>query len=418
MIIQVGQAIGALWTILLLIVDSIIGARLLRVAGPARVAAFQEALAAGRMPHREILDGVLIIVGGAFLLTPGFITDVVRPAAADPARRARSIARGVTRMLAAPRPAAVAHRVVPPGGSRRQAAGPRPRARTPSRRSRSSARAELERPSAGGRSRGSRRRHGRPLRPDGPLRGCPGRRAAGRGDHGRGRAVAAGDARSRARSTRAVAIEDWERTARRQPVTSASMRALRRSTPSRRRAAPRRPRRAAPRERRPACAGTESAVRSCASEGTLDGRRHARPLRVHRRCARTRGETADGRRGGASCTRPRGGRRARARSRRCAPAADAARRRAAWPAHLVDARIGRPAPFEDVRLSTDLRRGRAAAQGRRSSCPPRRRIPARLSGEAVCGALLELGGAARVSFFRWSLDGAAGLGRYEMEPAP
>jgi UPF0716 protein FxsA len=76
-IIQVGQAIGALWTVLLLVVDSIIGARLLRWQGGRAWVNFQNALAAGRIPHREILDGVLIIVGGAFLLTPGFVTDAL-----------------------------------------------------------------------------------------------------------------------------------------------------------------------------------------------------------------------------------------------------------------------------------------------------------------------------------------------------
>jgi UPF0716 protein FxsA len=76
-IIQVGQAIGALWTILLLIADSIIGARLLSWQGRRAWGRFQEAIAAGRMPHREVLDGVLIVVGGAFLLTPGFISDAV-----------------------------------------------------------------------------------------------------------------------------------------------------------------------------------------------------------------------------------------------------------------------------------------------------------------------------------------------------
>jgi UPF0716 protein FxsA len=74
-IIQVGQAIGALWTIALLILDSFIGARLLRWQGRSAWRNFQAAVAAGRMPHREVLDGAMIILGGAFLLTPGFITD-------------------------------------------------------------------------------------------------------------------------------------------------------------------------------------------------------------------------------------------------------------------------------------------------------------------------------------------------------
>jgi UPF0716 protein FxsA len=76
-IIQVGQAIGALWTILLLIADSIIGARLLTWQGRSAWRRFQEAVAAGRTPHNEVLDGVLIVIGGALLLTPGFITDAL-----------------------------------------------------------------------------------------------------------------------------------------------------------------------------------------------------------------------------------------------------------------------------------------------------------------------------------------------------
>jgi UPF0716 protein FxsA len=76
-IIQVGQAIGALWTILLLIADSIIGARLLSWQGRRAWVRFQAAIAEGRVPHREVMDGVLIVLGGAFLLTPGFITDVL-----------------------------------------------------------------------------------------------------------------------------------------------------------------------------------------------------------------------------------------------------------------------------------------------------------------------------------------------------
>jgi UPF0716 protein FxsA len=75
-IIQVGQEIGALWTVLILVADSLIGARLLSWQGRRAWAAFQSALAAGRVPHREVLDGVLIILGGAFLLTPGFLTDI------------------------------------------------------------------------------------------------------------------------------------------------------------------------------------------------------------------------------------------------------------------------------------------------------------------------------------------------------
>ena len=75
-IIQVGQAIGALWTIALLVADSILGSVLMRTQGRAAWRRFNEAIAAARVPAREVLDGVLVIFGGALLLTPGFVTDV------------------------------------------------------------------------------------------------------------------------------------------------------------------------------------------------------------------------------------------------------------------------------------------------------------------------------------------------------
>jgi UPF0716 protein FxsA len=76
-ILQVGDAIGAPLTILLLAADSVLGSVLLRSQGRAVWRRFNETLAAGAMPHREVLDGVFVIFGGAFLITPGFITDVV-----------------------------------------------------------------------------------------------------------------------------------------------------------------------------------------------------------------------------------------------------------------------------------------------------------------------------------------------------
>ncbi len=76
-ILEVGDAIGVALTILLLAADSVLGAMLLRSQGRAVWRRFNEALNTGRMPHREVQDGVLVIFGGAFLITPGFITDVV-----------------------------------------------------------------------------------------------------------------------------------------------------------------------------------------------------------------------------------------------------------------------------------------------------------------------------------------------------
>ena len=77
LLIQVGQAIGVWWTIALLIADSILGSLLMRSQGRAVWRRFNVALQAGRPPAREVLDGVLVIFGGALLLTPGFISDIL-----------------------------------------------------------------------------------------------------------------------------------------------------------------------------------------------------------------------------------------------------------------------------------------------------------------------------------------------------
>jgi len=76
-IIQVGEAIGALPTIALLIADSVLGSALMRSQGRAVWRRFNAAVTAGRPPAREVLDGALVIFGGAFLITPGFLTDVL-----------------------------------------------------------------------------------------------------------------------------------------------------------------------------------------------------------------------------------------------------------------------------------------------------------------------------------------------------
>jgi UPF0716 protein FxsA len=75
-IIQVGQEIGVLWTIAILIADSVLGTLLMRSQGRAAWRRFNTTLQAGRPPAREVLDGVLVIFGGALLLTPGFLTDI------------------------------------------------------------------------------------------------------------------------------------------------------------------------------------------------------------------------------------------------------------------------------------------------------------------------------------------------------
>jgi UPF0716 protein FxsA len=75
-IIQVGQAIGVWWTVGLLVADSLLGSWLMRHQGRTAWRRFNDAVQAGRVPAREVLDGALVIFGGALLLTPGFITDI------------------------------------------------------------------------------------------------------------------------------------------------------------------------------------------------------------------------------------------------------------------------------------------------------------------------------------------------------
>jgi len=104
-IIQVGQAIGIWWTIGLLIADSILGSMLMRHQGRTAWRRFNEAVAGGRVPAREVLDGALVIFGGALLLTPGFLTDILGLILLIPPTRAvvrKILARRLThRMVAA-----------------------------------------------------------------------------------------------------------------------------------------------------------------------------------------------------------------------------------------------------------------------------------------------------------------------------
>ena len=76
-LIQVGQAIGGWQTLGLLVLDSILGAALLRHEGRRTWRAFRLALDERRLPAREVADGALVIIGGTLLLTPGFLSDIV-----------------------------------------------------------------------------------------------------------------------------------------------------------------------------------------------------------------------------------------------------------------------------------------------------------------------------------------------------
>ncbi len=76
-IIQVGQAIGALNTIALLILVGVVGAWLAKREGIAVYKRFRRQVESGVVPGKEIADGFMILLAGALLVTPGFVTDVL-----------------------------------------------------------------------------------------------------------------------------------------------------------------------------------------------------------------------------------------------------------------------------------------------------------------------------------------------------
>src|SRR5215208_5272183 len=76
-LIQIGELIGVWWTIALLVADAILGSLLARSQGRRVWQRFNEALRAGRAPAREVMDGALVLFGGALLLTPGFLSDIL-----------------------------------------------------------------------------------------------------------------------------------------------------------------------------------------------------------------------------------------------------------------------------------------------------------------------------------------------------
>lgn len=75
--IRVAEAIGVPWTLLLLIVSWPVGLWAMRTEGRAAWRRLGDAVAAGRPPGREVLNGALVLAGGVLLLIPGFISDIV-----------------------------------------------------------------------------------------------------------------------------------------------------------------------------------------------------------------------------------------------------------------------------------------------------------------------------------------------------
>lgn len=77
LLIQVGGLIGAIPTIGLVLLTAVIGLQLLRQQGLSTLMRANQKLASGEMPAEEVVEGIMLAVGGALLLTPGFFTDVL-----------------------------------------------------------------------------------------------------------------------------------------------------------------------------------------------------------------------------------------------------------------------------------------------------------------------------------------------------
>jgi len=118
-LIQIGQTIGAWWTVLLLVAAGILGSWLMKREGTRAMRSLQQALDARRMPARELADGALILVGGTLLLTPGFLTDIVGLFCVLPFTRPLvrgALVRFLTRRLLGASGATAASRIFDPAG--------------------------------------------------------------------------------------------------------------------------------------------------------------------------------------------------------------------------------------------------------------------------------------------------------------
>ena len=76
-LVYLGTIIGALYTILIVVVTGIVGAVLARNQGLATLSRIRSSLEQGIIPSNELFAGALILAGGLLLLTPGIITDII-----------------------------------------------------------------------------------------------------------------------------------------------------------------------------------------------------------------------------------------------------------------------------------------------------------------------------------------------------
>ncbi len=75
-LIEIGKVVGAAYTIMLVIGTAVLGAALLRQQGLSTLMKVQTNMDQGNLPATELIEGLMLLVAGALLLTPGFFTDI------------------------------------------------------------------------------------------------------------------------------------------------------------------------------------------------------------------------------------------------------------------------------------------------------------------------------------------------------
>ena len=91
LLIEVGSVVGAVATIGLVVLTAVVGAALMRAQGLATLMRARASMAKGELPALELLEGAVLLIAGALLLTPGFITDAAGFACLIPSVRQRLI---------------------------------------------------------------------------------------------------------------------------------------------------------------------------------------------------------------------------------------------------------------------------------------------------------------------------------------
>lgn len=107
LLIKVGSVIGALPTVALVVFTAVLGAFLLRIQGFSTLARVRETMARGGIPAVEMLEGAVLLLAGALLLTPGFFTDAIGFACLIPPLRRYIVLRFLQRLFQPVNPGSV-----------------------------------------------------------------------------------------------------------------------------------------------------------------------------------------------------------------------------------------------------------------------------------------------------------------------